>query len=221
MPTGGPNDDIFHFLDFMILKKMKDSKEKKSLLLRNFSDGEHQLLHTMGICLLLKAKRALLLLDEPETHFNPSWRAKFIKMLNDSVTAGNKKKYPNGNFNVHYLKDIILTSHSPFVISDCLPNNVIFFDKEEQSQRLKAKKASEMGINTYGAGVDYILKNIFKTQMISAQSFDEMKELIKTGTIDELRSAVNFFGESSQKQFLFKRIFELTENKDDSKYKKG
>lgn len=221
IPTSGPNDDVFHFLDFMIIKKMKGSGEEKSLLLRNFSDGEHQLLHTMGICLLLKARRALLLLDEPETHFNPSWRAKFIKMLNDSISAGNKINYDNERFNVHYLKDILLTSHSPFVISDCLPNNVIFFDKDEETQKLKVKKASEMGIKTYGAGVDYILKNIFKTQMISSKSFEEMKELIKTGTLDELRNAVDFFGESSQKQFLFKRIFELTENKDDSKYSKS
>lgn len=221
IPTVGPNNDVFHFLDFMIIKKMKDSEEQKSLLLRNFSDGEHQLLHTMGICLLLKSKRALLLLDEPETHFNPSWRAKFIKMLNDSISAGNKKEYVNGSFNVHYLKDILLTSHSPFIISDCLPNNVIFFDKDVETNKLKVKKASEMDINTYGAGVDYILKNIFKTQMISAQSFDEMKELIKTGTLDELRNAVDFFGESSQKQFLFKRIFELTESIDDSKHKKS
>ncbi|MCT4327970.1 restriction system-associated AAA family ATPase [Elizabethkingia anophelis] len=221
IPIGGPDDDVFHFLDFMIIKKMKDSEEEKSLLLRNFSDGEHQLLHTMGICLLLKAKRALLLLDEPETHFNPSWRAKFIKMLNDSITAGNKKDYPNGRFNVHYLKDILLTSHSPFVISDCLPNNVIFFDKDKETNLLKVKKASEMGIKTYGAGVDYILKNIFKTQMISAQSFEEMKNLIKTGSLDELRNAVDFFGESSQKQFIFKRIFELTQGKDDSEHTKG
>lgn len=208
IPIGGPDDDVFHFLDFTIIKKMKNSDEEKSLLLRNFSDGEHQLLHTMGICLLLKSKRSLLLLDEPETHFNPSWRAQFIKMLNNSINKSNNST--NGGYNIHYLKDILLTSHSPFIISDCLPNNVIFFDKNEKSKHLEARKASSMGINTYGAGVDFILKNIFKTQMISAQSFDELKELIKSGTLDELNEAVNYFGESSQKQFLFKRIFELT-----------
>ncbi|MCJ0743631.1 restriction system-associated AAA family ATPase [Pedobacter sp. CYS-01] len=221
IPTGGPNDDVFHFLDFMIIKKMKDSEIEKSLLLRNFSDGEHQLLHTMGICLLLKSKRALLLLDEPETHFNPSWRAKFIKMLNDSITASNNKTNENSSYNIHYLKDILLTSHSPFVISDCLPNNVLFFDKDQDTNKLKVKKASQLGINTYGAGVDYILKNIFKTQMISAQSFEEMKELIKTGSLDQLRNAVDFYGESSQKQFIFKKIFELTEDNNDSKHTKG
>lgn len=221
IPTGGPNDDIFHFLDFMIIKKMKNSDIEKPLLLRNFSDGEHQLLHTMGICLLLKSKRALLLLDEPETHFNPSWRAKFIKMLNDSIAASTNKTGDNGSYNIHYLKDVLLTSHSPFVISDCLPNNVLFFDKDEETNKLEVKKASQLGINTYGAGVDYILKNIFKTQMISAQSFDEMKELIKSGSLDQLRSAVDFYGESSQKQFIFKRIFELTEGNNDSKHTKS
>ncbi|WP_060873107.1 hypothetical protein [Myroides odoratus] len=96
--------------------------------------------------------------------------------------------------------------------------SVLFFDKDEETNKLKVKKASQLGINTYGAGVDYILKNIFKTQMISAQSFDEMKELIKSGSLDQLRSAVDFYGESSQKQFIFKKIFELTEDNNDFKH---
>ncbi|MDM1550601.1 restriction system-associated AAA family ATPase [Empedobacter falsenii] len=217
LPTPSPSQDVFHFLDFYITKELKKTGEKKDLLLRSFSDGEHQFIHTMGICLLLKDRRTLLLLDEPETHFNPSWRAKFVKVLNDSIEAGNK----GNDFNVHLLKDVLLTSHSPFVISDCLPNNVLFFDKDQDTNKLKVKKASQLGINTYGAGVDYILKNIFKTQMISAQSFEEMKELIKSGSLDELRNAVDFYGESSQKQFIFKRIYELTEGSNDSKHTKG
>ncbi|MGN7759637.1 restriction system-associated AAA family ATPase [Chryseobacterium sp. 22532] len=217
IPTGGPKDDVFHFLDFIIVKKLKDSGEEKSLLLRNFSDGEHQLLHTMGICLLLKDKRALLLLDEPETHFNPSWRAKFIKMLNDSITDGNKKKYSNGGFNVHYLKDILLTSHSPFVISDCLPNNVIFFDKGDHTQRLTVKKASEMGINTYGAGVDFILEKMFHfDQSIGDKSLSELKldySNIKTEKdIISAKDVISRLGESIEKDLVLAKLNQINRN---------
>lgn len=216
LPEGSPNENVFYFLDYLILKQIEGEEKPKELLLREFSDGEHQFLHTMGICLMLKDRRSLLFLDEPETHFNPKWRAKFIKILDDSILAGNNKNYVNGSFNVHLLKDIILTSHSPFIISDCMPDNVIFFKRDEESKTLEAKKASELGLNTYGSSVDYILKNFFKTNLISSKSFDELKDIIDNGSIDELRKAVENFGESSEKQFLFRKIYEKMEKKDDN-----
>lgn len=216
LPEGSPDENVFFFLDYLILKQIEGEPEPKPLLLREFSDGEHQFLHTMGICLMLKDRKSILLLDEPETHFNPSWRAKFIKILDDSIKAGNSGRNENGNFNVHYLKDILLTSHSPFIISDCMPDNVIFFKKDEETKILKAKKASQMGLNTYGSSVDYILKNFFKTDLISNKSFGELKDIIDYGSIDDLRKAVEDFGESSEKQFLFKKIYEKMEKKDDN-----
>jgi len=216
LPEGSPDENVFYFLDYLILKEIEGEEEPKPLLLREFSDGEHQFLHTMGICLMLKARRSLLLFDEPETHFNPSWRAKFIKILDDSIQAGNNKNYVNGRFNVHLLKDILLTSHSPFIISDCMPDNVLFFKRNEESKLLEVKKASELGIKTYGSSVDYILKNFFKTNLIANKSFKDLKDIIDHGTIDELRKAVEDFGESSEKQFLFRKIYEKMEKKDDN-----
>lgn len=205
LPEAGPEDRVFYFLDYMILKD-EGSEQPNERLLREFSDGEHQFLHTMGICLLLKDRRTLLLLDEPETHFNPKWRAEFIKILNSSIKAGGTN---------NFLKDVLLTSHSPFIISDCMPDNVLFFKKNENNL-LEAKKATELGLNTYGSSVDYILRNFFKTNLISSKSFDDLKNIIDNGTIDELRKAVDSFGESSQKQFLFKKIYEKMEKKDDN-----
>lgn len=216
VPPQTPKGNVFSFENFYILKNIQGEVIPKELLLREFSDGEHQFLHTLGICLMLKERRSLLLLDEPETHFNPSWRAKFIKILEDSITAGNNKDYINGRFNVHSLKDIILTSHSPFIISDCLPDSVLFFKKNEETKLLEAKKASELGFKTYGSSVDYILKNFFKTNLISNKSFDNLKDIIDHGTIDQLRKAVDDFGESSEKQFLFRKIYEKMEKKDDN-----
>ena len=210
VPEGSSEDKAFYFLDYLILKEIEGEIKPKELLLREFSDGEHQFLHTMGICLMLKDRRSLLLLDEPETHFNPSWRAKFIKILNDGIKAGS-----NNSKHIHLRKDIILTSHSPFIISDCMPDNVIFFTRENETKKVEAKNATELGLNTYGSSVDYILKNFFKTNLISNKSFEELKEIIDNGSIDELRNAVEYFGESSEKQFLFRKIYEKMENKDD------
>lgn len=204
LPSAGPEDRIFYFLDYMILKEENGNINER--LLREFSDGEHQFLHTMGICLMLKDRRTLLLLDEPETHFNPKWRAEFIQILNSSIKAGGTN---------NFLKDVLLTSHSPFIISDCMPDKVLFFTRDE-NKRLEAKNATELGLKTYGSSVDYILKNFFGTNLISSKSFNDLKDIIDHGTIDELRKAVDDFGESSQKQFLFKKIYEKMDKKDDN-----
>lgn len=206
LPTGSPAQNVFHFLDYLILKDVGE-KEPIELLLRNFSDGEHQFLHTMGICLMLKDKSSLLLLDEPETHYNPNWRAKFIDILDESITAG-------GGSNL--LKEILLTSHSPFIISDCLPNNVIFFHKDPVTNETTAMKASDNGIRTYGSDVNYIMKNLFDTNIVSSKSSKELSDIIKRGDLKELQGAIDTFGESSQKQFLFKKIYELKNFDDDN-----
>jgi len=206
LPTGSPAQNVFHFLDYLILKDVGE-KEPIELLLRNFSDGEHQFLHTMGICLMLKDKSSLLLLDEPETHYNPNWRAKFIDILDESIIAG-------GGSNL--LKEILLTSHSPFIIADCLPNNVIFFRKDPVTNESTATKASDKGIRTYGSDVNYIMKNLFDTNIVSSKSSNELSDIIKRGDLEELQGAIDTFGESSQKQFLFKKIYELKNFDDDN-----
>lgn len=211
LPYGSPNDNVFYFLDFYITKKFKKDGVVKDLLLREFSDGEHQFLHTVGICLLLKGTRSLLLLDEPETHFNPNWRANFIKILNESITAGNKRDYANGSFNVHYLKDILLTSHSPFIISDCLPDNVILFEKNDKGI-LSAKKASELGIDTYGTSVNLLTNRIFKNkETIGKYALSKLNDYRKKFAISQNKQQVidelnEEFGDSIEKLLLIKEL---------------
>lgn len=210
LPEGSPNENVFYFLDFLISKEIKGEEEPKELLLREFSDGEHQFLHTMGISLMLKERRSILILDEPETHFNPNWRAKFIKMLDDSVTAGN-----NGDYNVHLLKDIILSSHSPFVISDCMPNNVIFFDRDEKTKKAQARKVSDLGFNTYGTSVEIILDELFQyNQSIGDLANDELEKIdyssIKSKEdVNKVKALFKHLGDSIEKDLVLAHLNQL------------
>ncbi len=215
LPEGSPDENVFYFLDYLILKDIEGETEPKALLLREFSDGEHQFLHTMGICLMLKDRKSILLLDEPETHFNPSWRAKFIKILDDSIKAGNNKEYPNGSFNVHSLKDILLTSHSPFIISDCMPNNVVFFDRNPETKKIQARKASELGFNTYGTSVEIILDELFDyNQSIGDLSNEILKQIdfqsIKSNEdIERTKKLFSHLGESIEKDLVLARLNQI------------
>jgi restriction system-associated AAA family ATPase len=203
LPEAGPEDKVFYFLDYMILKQIDGLEKPKELLLREFSDGEHQFLHTMGICLMLKDRRTILLLDEPETHFNPGWRAKFIKVLNDSLRAGGTN---------NFLKDVILTSHSPFIISDCLPNNVIFFNRNKDTHQIEAMSAREMDFNTYGTSVEIILDELFNyNQSIGDWANEELKNIdfqkIKTKTdIDKIKKRLRILGDSIEKDLVLAKL---------------
>lgn len=119
--------------------------------------------------------------------------------MNDSIKAG------GGN---NLLKDILLTSHSPFIISDCTPERVICFGRNKVTRRVEVHHANDLELKTYGSSITYILKNFFQTNLVSSKSLSELKEVIENGSLDQLTEAVEEFGVSSEKQFLFRRIYE-------------
>ncbi len=194
MPKPEGKDLVFYFNNFFIKKK----GEEKPVLIKNLSDGEHQFLHSMGICLMLKDKTALLLLDEPETHFNPDWRSKFISVLKDSLERGESN---------NMVRDILITSHSPFIISDCFPDKVVVFKKGQQP--INAKK---LNFNTFGTSVNIILEEIFgKEESIPHYSLSELNKIKnrKFTSIKDIQKAKEdsrLLGDSPEKVFLFRDL---------------
>jgi restriction system-associated AAA family ATPase len=195
---------FFYFTNYYI-KKIGKNQQVTNLLLRQLSDGEQQFLHTLGICLMLQNKRVLLLLDEPETHFNPDWRSKFIDILRKTLEAG------NDNF---LFKDIVLTSHSPFIISDCYPDKVIVFESGKQPI-----SAFDMNFRTFGTSVDIIMENIFlRNNTIGDFSakviFDIEKEIrnkkkLTEKQVSEYKNKTLELGDSMEKILLFAKLNEL------------
>jgi restriction system-associated AAA family ATPase len=208
VPIPEPDEKVFYFLDYYIEKEDPISKAPMKLLMKNLSDGEQQFLHTMGICLMLNRKSAVLLLDEPETHFNPDWRSKFIRTL--------KKSLDSSGCN-HLTMDILITSHSPFIISDCYPDKVIVFEKGKVPIN-----ARNMDFRTYGTSIDIIMENIFKKNNtigdLSRQEIEVIlleiknrKELSKA-EVKGLKERTSHLGDSLEKILLYSRLNELEGN---------
>lgn len=205
VPVSAPEDKVFHFLDYYILKKEANTDKLIQLLMKNLSDGEQQFLHALGICLMLKDRTALLLLDEPETHFNPDWRSKFIRFLKTSLEACHSN---------NLMKDILITSHSPFIISDCYPDKVIIFEKGKLPQN-----ARDINFRTYGTSIDIITENIFKKNNtigdLSRKEIEDILEEIKDKNIlskDEVKAIkerTSHLGDSMEKILLFSYLNEL------------
>lgn len=112
------------------------------MMLKQLSDGEHQLLHSLGLCLLFRNTNSLFLLDEPETHFNPDWRANFISRLRQCLPG-----------TVEFAQEMLITTHTPYLISDSKPDKVLVFEKDKASG---AVSISHPDYNTLGASINKI-----------------------------------------------------------------
>lgn len=211
LPKADPSRLVFRIEKIVVNKIVEDKKPPKPIYYKSLSDGEHQFNEVLGTVLMMQEEGCLFLMDEPDTHFNPMWRAKMIEMLNEVSVVERDK---NGEIIKVRNQEIILTTHSPFVIGDSQREDVYKF---ENNNGVISYENPE--IETYGSSVDYLLKTFFKTNLISNESYNKLKYLIEKGTLEELRKAIDEFGESSEKQFLFRRIFELTTKGNDNKAK--
>ena len=73
----------------------------------DLSDGERQLLMVLGLIRVSRGKRALFLLDEPDTHLNPHWQHSYLKLIENWTGIAAEKGQCH----------IVLTSHNPLTIS--------------------------------------------------------------------------------------------------------
>lgn len=153
VPVLASDEHIMRFKNFYFTRQ----GVKKPMLLKELSDGEHQLLHSLGLCLLFRGTKSLYLLDEPETHFNPDWRANFISRLRDCMLDGVDRidPHPSKSGNDH---DMLITTHTPFLISDSHPEKVLVFAKDSEG----AVSVGNPKYNTLGASINKIMLETFQ-----------------------------------------------------------
>ena len=144
VPVLASDRRVFRFKDFWILKR----EAQDPILVKALSDGEHQLVHTLGLCVLFRDSQCLFLLDEPETHFNPDWRAKYITRVRDCFQERKA------------VSDLLITTHTPYIVSDSRSESVLVFGKDE-SGRVRVERPEYV---TFGASVGRITRETFATK---------------------------------------------------------
>jgi hypothetical protein len=100
-----------------------------------------------------------ILLDEIESYLHPNWQKNLISYIYNFI-----KIY---KINIH----IILTSHSPFILSDIPKENVIFLKKyDENNNEVKSgnqkvgncrNATKDVELKTFGANIHTLLSNGF------------------------------------------------------------
>ncbi len=180
---------IFHISDLKMVKESGDVIPYSGL-----SDGEHQFMHIIGTAILMNEPDTIFLLDEPETHFNPMWRAKLVSTLNKVAGDVTDSR-----------QVFILTTHSPFVLSDCRSENVWRFNSDDKEI---AKSMAALDIKTYGTSFEALLSDAFgKEESVSEMVNDYILELYKDPSdtledIELIKDKAYALGDSVEKTML-------------------
>lgn len=201
LPEPQDEDRVFRFEQVRFTPKLGEGVVDYVSL----SDGEHQLAQILGTMCMASFPNVLFLLDEPESHFNPQWRVKFISRLMDLPTSTGKR----GEAGVAAAQqDCLLTTHSPFVPSDMPRQNVLIFRKSEAAIEVRRPD-----IETFGTTFDTILAECFDVRPpMSEVPKREIDELMTSDDADAIRDGISRLGDSVERVLLMDRLRQISKD---------
>ena len=132
----------------------------------DLSEGERQLLMVLGLIRISRGRRALFLLDEPDTHLNPEWQHTYLSLIQDwtGVTADVAKC------------QIVMTSHNPLTIAGLEREEVRVLHAEGSNVRASMPYADPKGM-----GFTATLTEIFGMQ--TSLDIDTQRTLDERNTL--------------------------------------
>ncbi|MCC6907132.1 MAG: AAA family ATPase [Phycisphaerales bacterium] len=113
----------------------------------DFSDGERMLLGRMALLLLLRERDgSLLLLDEPETHFNDSWKREIIDIIDDNVLKTTAAQ-------------VMVATHTSIALTDAFASEIVRLTRENGQAVL-----DPVSFSTFGAEPGRVMLHVFGMQ---------------------------------------------------------
>lgn len=151
-----------------------DARERDIGVLRyeELSDGEQMVLGRMALFHLLDGQEdALLLLDEPETHFNDKWKREIIDIIDDAIgqTAN----------------DVLISTHSAIVLSDVFNDEIVMVEKTADGSNVRS-----VDQQTFATDPSALMMSVFEAEDSigkRAQEFIEGKLRQATGNAEDIR----------------------------------
>ncbi|HDR7871479.1 TPA: AAA family ATPase [Bacillus wiedmannii] len=153
---------------------------------------------------------SLILIDEGDLYFHPQWQKDWLYTFMDIISYMYKDK------NIQ----IILTTHSPFILSDLPSNNVIFL-KKDNGNNVCTVKNLEGNQLTFAANIHDLLTNSFfmndglvgkfaqnKINNLVDEILDSSPEKIRKNS-SRIRKQIDIIGEPIVKR----KLIELFEDK--------
>ncbi len=147
------------------------------------SDGEQMLLGRMGLIFLLRGQDgSLLLMDEPETHFNDVWKREIVEMLDMGLLGSTEA-------------NVIVATHTSIALTDAFAAEVTVLDKTRGEIRARGVSGG-----LFGTDPGEINMNLFRADSSTGRRSEALLDrLLKTnwqGREAELEEILGVLGSS-------------------------
>lgn len=207
------------------LNKLKNGKHTKgeSILFQRMSSGERQFIYTISTYIYhiknllsiqssnrVKYRSINLILDEVEICFHPEYQRMFINKLMLTIQRL--------HLNTHCSFNIIIATHSPFILSDIPKSNILYLQEGSPISKSEFK-------DPFGANINDILHQSFflENGFIGEFAKKKINTLLIFLTTDKksdwtpqsAQNIINCIGEpivKNQLQFLYDKKFKEAES---------
>lgn len=164
------------------------------------SDGEQMFMGRMALFHLLSGRQdSLLLLDEPETHFNDLWKRDVVSVVDDALA--------------HTSADVLIATHAALMLTDALKDELIVLERKSVDDE---PGPGESGIRTldnqtltFGATGDHPLRDVFGAPDTVGRRASRLLEVLIATAQFGPEVEQHWRGESSWSDDLIERILQV------------
>lgn len=183
------------------LYKKKEANGSEALLEENtLSDGELGLIQRMSLILLMKElsspeQSSLLLLDEPETHFNEMWKRNFIYLVKKILS--------------HTYHDVFIATHSSILATDAKSSELYKFELKNEKI-----KVVDIPVKLYGSNVSDVANILFNIEGDAGRSSTEdIEKLLNSQSKKDIAKIENLLSEVGPGEYHWRLRAKLQELK--------
>ncbi|GAE37504.1 putative ATP binding protein SugR [Halalkalibacter akibai JCM 9157] len=189
-------EDFFKFEqnELIYMNDLAFEKDGEFIALENMSSGEKMFFIRILSLLSSIEDNALIIIEEPELHLNPSWTKQIITMLQMLFSK----------FKVHFL----ISTHSYSFINTVFPENILFANEKKFMN-------PDPTINTFLANEVEISNMFFANSKRANYVEDILWKKVKNASGKELEEIIDYLGESYTKFKLFNILLKKQGNNTD------
>ena len=193
--------------EIRLVVKKKDLDDL--LLVSSLSDGEFLYLGRYALLLMLRdIPDCLVLLDEPETHFNDQWKVELVKDITHLLNIKSDDSTVGGN-------EVVIATHSDLTLTDADQQQVYIFHEEVSVRRGVTEKrisVSNPTISPFAASRGDISKGLFQTtNAIGTYAKELIESALTKGDKTEIEELLEVVGTGFYRFRLRERLAQLEE----------
>jgi hypothetical protein len=152
----------------------------------------------------------LVLLDEPETHFNDQWKTELVKDISGLLDLGSESPPASGR------NEVIIATHSDLTLTDADPRQVYVFEYKDAAapdrNQVKKVSVSRPAFSTFAANRGDVPRGLFQAPASTgAYSKDLIEAALVSGSKKEIEHLLEAVGPGFHRFRLKEKLMQMGE----------